>query len=141
MLCALAPGALAGTQLAGLLFFLNPHWPFELVPLLRAMALYATLLAGASAVLLLPFTWSDSSRARRLLPWTLVVVFALAGLMHGVQASHYSYFLPAGINRRLIKAALLLSVAAVLSFYTALVHTLRGRSYGLGSRFGFGLLA
>ena len=141
LLLAVAPGALAGTQLAGLLFFLNPHWPFEAWTLFRAMAFYCSLLGAASAVLLLPFTWVRPHRARRLLPWTLVVVFALSGILHGAHASHFSYYLPAGINRRLIKAALWLSLAAVASFYTALLHSLRRQPYRIRSTAGLLLLS
>ena len=61
--CALAPGFVAGVQLAGLLFFLNPHWPFALMPVLRATALYSVLLAIGSALLVLPFTWGKPDRA------------------------------------------------------------------------------
>ena len=41
LLSGFLPGALAGTQLAGLLFFLNPHLPFEPGPVARAVALYS----------------------------------------------------------------------------------------------------
>ena len=70
--CSLVPGMLAGIQLAGLLFFLNPHWPFEFMPLVRAVTLYAVLLAIGSLLLLLPFTWRQPERARRVLPWAWI---------------------------------------------------------------------
>jgi hypothetical protein len=127
--CALLPGALAGVQLAGLLFFLNPHWPFEAAPVARATAYYSSLLSVTSALVLLPFTWGRPARARRALPWSLFVVFLTAGLVFWVHASAFSFYLPVGINRRLIKAALWLSLAAVATFYTALVHSIRRRPY------------
>ena len=141
VVCSLLPGFLAGIQLAGLLFFLNPHWPFELSALLRTTALYSVLLATGSALLVLPFTWGDPARARRVLPWALCLVFAAAGVVHWVHAARFNFFLPAGINRRLIKAALWLSLAAVITFYTALLHSLQQRPYGRRSKAGFLLLA
>ena len=132
---------LAGIQLAGLLFFLNPHWPFEFMPLVRAVALYSVLLAIGSLLLLLPFTWRQPARARRVLPWALFVVFSAAGACLWVHASRFSLYLPSGINRRLIKAALWLSLAGVIVFYTALLHSMHRRRYGRRSRIGIALLA
>ena len=91
--CALLPGFLAGIQIAGLLFFLNPHWPFEPGPLLRTTALYSLLLAVGSALLLLPFTWQQPERARRVLPWSLCVTFAIAGVIHWVHAARFNFCL------------------------------------------------
>ncbi len=141
VVCSLLPGFLAGIQLAGLLFFLNPHWPFEASALLRTTALYSVLLASGSALLVLPFTWGRPDRARRILPWALFIAFATAGVVHWVHAARFNFFLPAGINRRLIKAALWLSLAAVITFYTALLHSLQQRSYGRRSKAGFVLIA
>src|SRR5215208_1732502 len=100
------PGALAGAQLAGLLFFLNPSLPFSAGPLLRAALAYGVLLGAAG----------------------------LAAALAWTHASHYAYFLPAGINDRLIKTAMWLTLAALLAFYTALLHTLTRRPYGRRSR-------
>ncbi len=47
LLGAFLPGALAGTQVAGLLFFLNPHLPFDSLSILRGVAFYGSLLGGA----------------------------------------------------------------------------------------------
>jgi uncharacterized membrane protein len=127
--CALVPGAVAGVLLAGLLFFLNPHWPFEPRPVASATVVYGSLLAAFAALLVLPFTWAWPPRARRALPWSLFAVFLASGVLFWVHASTFSFYLPAGINRRLIKAALLLSLAAVVTFYTALLHSLRRRRY------------
>src|SRR3954452_13044102 len=71
-----APGALLGTQLAGLIFFLNPGLPFAPGPVLRGIAVYATLLGTASLLLHLPFTWGRPRRARRWLPWALTLALA-----------------------------------------------------------------
>ncbi len=131
---ALVPGVLAGFQVAGLLFFLNPHWRFEAGPLARTMWLYGMILGGAFSLLQLPFTWGKPQRARKLLPWALVVAFLAAGITHWVHASYFALYLPPGINRRLIKAGVWLSLAGLIAFYSALVHTLKERPYSLRSR-------
>lgn len=138
---AVLPGMLAGIQLAGLLFFLNPHLPFAPVPFLRAAVLYSVLLALASVGVHLPFTWRRPQLAWRALPWVLSVVFALAGTVDWIHASFFAYYLPSGINRRLIRAAMWLSLAALIAFYTALVHSVRRSGYGPRSRIGLTLLA
>ncbi len=138
---AFLPGALAGTQIAGLLFFLNPHLPFDFVPVLRGVAFFSLLLGAVSVAALVPLTWASPDRARRLLPWSLTFVLAAAGLGAWIHASHYAFFLPSGINRRLLKAAIWLSLAAVICFYTALIHRVRQRPYGRRTRALFALLA
>ncbi len=140
LLCTL-PGVVGGIQLSGLLLFLNPHLPTELMPWLRASALYALLLGAASALTLMPWVRGRRRRAARVLPWALSAVFAIAAVVDWTQASLLAFYLPPGINRRLIKAAVLLSVAAVIAFYTALLHTLHRRTYGTRSRVGLTLLA
>ena len=100
--CAALPGLLAGTQVAGLLFFLNPHLEFAPGPVLRAMLVYGGLLGFASLLAHLPFTWDQPRRALRVLPWALVLVFTAAGVAHWTHASFFDFYLPAGINRRLI---------------------------------------
>ncbi len=136
----LLPGALAGTQVAGLLFFLNPNLPFDVASLARAVAQYGLLLGVATLLLQLPFTWGRPARARRLLPWTLTAALAFAALLDWTHASRYAYYLPAGINVRLLKAGLWLTLAALICFYTALLHGLQRRPYGARSRWCLGLL-
>jgi hypothetical protein len=137
----LAPGALLGTQIAGLLFFLNPGLPFAPGPVLRGIAVYAALLGGVSLALHLPFTWGRRRRARRWLPWALTLALAAAALLDWTHASRFAYYLPPGINDRLIRTALWLTLGALIAFYTALLHTLHRRRYGWRSRYGFVLLA
>ena len=83
LVAAFLPGALAGTQIAGLLFFLNPHLPFGFVPVLRGVAFFSLLLGAVSVAVLSPMTWANPERARRLLPWSLTFVLAAAGLLEG----------------------------------------------------------
>lgn len=141
----LAPGALLGTHVAGLIFFLNPHLPFTPGPVLRGILVYGGILGLASLTLHLPFTWrsarSPSRRAQRWLPWALTAAFALAAWLYASHASIFAFYLPPGINDRLIRTASWLALAALISFYTALLHTLHRRRYGWRSRYGYVLLA
>lgn len=139
LLAALLPGALAGTQIAGLLFFLNPHLPFDLGTVLRGVLFYGALLSIPTALLLLPFLRRHSVNS--VLPWAIVGVLAAACLIAWVHASYYAFYLPSGINRRLLKAAILLSLAGLVGFYTALLHLLRRRPYGRRSRLLFAILS
>ncbi|HSS49100.1 MAG TPA: alkaline phosphatase family protein [Thermoanaerobaculia bacterium] len=136
-----APGALAGIHLAGLIFFLNPGLPFAAGPVLRGVAIYGTLLGLVSLALHIPFTRHHPRRALRALPWGLTAALSLAALLDWTHASYYAYYLPPGINDRLIKAALWLSLGALIAFYTALLHSLHRRRYGRRSRWGLTLVA
>jgi hypothetical protein len=139
-----APGALLGTHIAGLLFFLNPGLPFTPGPVARAVVVYAGILGTASLALHLPWTLGypleRRRRARRWLPWALTLALAAAAALDGTHASHFAYFLPSGINDRLIRTALWLSLGALIAFYTALLHTLNRRRYGWRSRYGLVLI-
>jgi hypothetical protein len=135
------PGALAGAQIAELLFFLNPALPWRVTPVLRAIVWYAGELGLASLVLHLPLLANGwRHRARRLLPWTLTAVLTGSAILDGTQASYYAYYLPTGINDRLIKTAIWLALGALIAFYTALLHTVDRRRYGWRSRLGLGLV-
>ncbi len=136
-----APGVLAGVHVAGLLFFLNPHLPWRGGVALRAAAEYGLLLGGLTLLLQLPFTWKQPRRARRLLPWAITAALVGAAVLGWAHASYYAYYLPAGINRRLLKVALWLTVAALVCFYTALLHGLARRPYGRRSRWWFVIAA
>ena len=129
----LLPGLLAGVQLAGLLLFLNPDIPFDWFRFFRISAVLGILLAVVSAGFLTPFTWRRVGAAQRVLPWTITAILSSAALIDWLQASFLAFFTPPGINIRLIKAAGLLSVAAVVLFYTALLHSFPARRYGYRS--------
>jgi len=135
------PGLLAGAHLSSLLFFLNPELPFEFLPWLRSTAIYCTCAVLASIVILLPVTFRRGDRAQRLLPWAITVILGVIATIEWLHASRSSYLLPPGINVRLIKAAIWLTLAALIYFYTALLHTLNRRPYGWRSRIGLTLLA
>ena len=72
-----------------------------------------------------------------MLPWGLTVALAVAAVLDWTHASIFTYYLPPGMNVRLLKTAFWLSVAAVIGFYTALLHTVHRRPYGIRSRVGF----
>lgn len=133
-LLPLLPALLAGAHLTGLLFFLNPEQPVSWATLARGTLLYGGLFAPPSVGLHLALARWRHRPVARLLPWTLTAVVAAGGLGDWVHASVYAYYLPPGINVQLIKTALWLSLGAVVLFYTALLHTLHRRRYGLRSR-------
>ena len=128
-------GLLAGIQLAGLLFFLNPDLPFTAVAVLRAVGLFGGLCALFSSLahLSLP-PLRRAAGAGRSFPWALTLVLATAATAEWAHASWLSFYLPPGIDDRLIKAALWLTLLALLTFYTALLHSVQRRTYGPRSR-------
>lgn len=130
LLLNFVPGLLLGIELAALLFFLNPNLPFEPVPALKAAGIYGGLLGLLSAVLLTLIGRRRRVGAFRLFPWALTVILLLGALLYWTHASRFSYFLPQGINVRMLRAAGVLSVLGLISFYTALLHTLHRRPYG-----------
>jgi hypothetical protein len=140
-LLPLAPAGLAATHVAGLLFFLNPELRFAVTPLLRAAGYYALLFAPPSLVLHLALARWRGVAVARIVPWSLTLVAALAALGDGVHASAYSYLLPEPINVQLIKSGLWLALAAIMIFYTALLHALDRRPYGPRSRWFVALVA
>lgn len=137
----LLPGLLAGAHAANQLFFLNPDLPFAPRTLARVGLVYAAIGGLLSLLLLTPVTRGRLDRAKALLPWTITFVLAVIAITDFVFASRYSYYLPPGISRRMIKAALWLTLVSLVFFYTALLHTLHRRPYSPRSRWGLTLLA
>ncbi len=135
------PGALAGTHLAGLIFFLNPGLDFAAVPLARGVLLYGGLGGVVTLLLSLPWLWGRPVRANRWLPWGLTAALTFAAVLDGTHAYLYGYYLPPGINLRLLKAGALLGLAALVAFYTALLHSVAHRRYGPRSRVAYLALA
>ena len=134
------PGALLGLHLALLLFFLNPELPIRGNPPLGLAVFYGTLLGLGGAASLLVLSGGNRRRARRLVPWGFTLSVTLAALLCGSHASKFAFYLPPGINSRLIKAGVLLGAAALILFYTSLLHSFNGRPYGPRSRIGIVLL-
>ncbi|HXT49683.1 MAG TPA: alkaline phosphatase family protein [Thermoanaerobaculia bacterium] len=135
------PGTLAGAHLAGLLFFLNPTLPFRFAPLVRGVLVYAALLGGASLLVHLPWLLRARRAPPRFLPWSLAAVLLAFAVLDAAQASFYAYYLPAGINVRLLKAAAWLALAGLIVLYVAFAHGWTGRRYGRASRWTIAVVA
>jgi hypothetical protein len=134
---AALPGAVFGGHLGFLLLFLNPEVPFGVRRLLAvtiAGALACGLFTGAFGLLFRRRRW------RRLLPWGLTIALALAAVLYSSHASHYAFYLPPRINDQLLRTAAWLTLATLICFYTALLHSLGRRPYGWRSRAAFWLL-
>jgi hypothetical protein len=131
---------LAGAHLAGLLFFLNPELPFRLLPLVRGVLAYGALLGGVSVLAQLRWLVRAPERVPRLLPWALAGVLLGFAVLDGSQASFYAYYLPAGINVRLIKAAAWLALAGVITLYTAIGKGWSRRPYSTPTRAAIAVL-
>jgi hypothetical protein len=140
-LVPLLPALFAGVHLAGLLLFLNPRLPLTVGSLASAGLVYGLLLAPVSLATHLAVARWRRVPPRRLLPWSVTAVALAGALGDWVNASHYSLYLPAGINVQLLKTALWLSAGALLMFYTALLHTSHRRRYGVRSRLFLVLVA
>lgn len=140
LLAAFPPGVLLGIHVAALLYFLNPELTLSPLSAIRAVTLYAAVLGTASIVLILPFTYRHPRRAWRALPWSLTAALTASAYAYWLQASYFSYYLEPGLNLRLIKAAIGLTVFALVGFYTALLHSIHRRPYGIRSRTLFVLL-
>ncbi|MEM9592974.1 MAG: alkaline phosphatase family protein [Acidobacteriota bacterium] len=142
VLACFLPGLLAGTQVAGVLFFLNPHLPFDLITFSRGALFYGSLLGLLSFAVLLPLTRGREDRLRRWLPVFLMVSLVMSAL--GFWANAYTFnlgsFLPPGIIKRLLKAAIWLSLGALICFYTVIWHLFRRRPYGRRGRLVFTLV-
>jgi Type I phosphodiesterase / nucleotide pyrophosphatase len=141
LLLGALPGVVLAAYATGLLFFLNPEIDPHTQAVLRGVALYSFLFGSCSGLVSALLTGRSPARVRALLPWSLSAVLALAAISTWVHASVYSYFLPPGLNVRLIKAAILLSVLALISGFTATLHSLGGRTYGARSRMLLALLS
>lgn len=126
---AFLPGALAGALLAGILFFLNPQLPFDAHHLGRGVFFYGGLLGLASALLLLPAMRANAERLWRAFPPAMTAVLLIAAVGFWVHPYYYGYYLPPGINTRLLKVAISISLAAIVCFYSIIWHQWRRRPY------------
>ncbi len=141
LLLNFAPGLLLGSHFGGLLFFLNPSLSFGPLPFLRGVLLYGGTLGLLTAAVLTPVTRRHDGLARRIAPWTLTAVLAFGATVYWFHASYYSFFVPPGMNARLIKAAAWLTLGGLITFYTALLHSLQDRPYSKRTAIFLGLLA
>lgn len=132
-LAAFLPGALGGALLAGILFFLNPQLPFDTHHLLRGAAFYGLLLGLATTAFLLLLKRGNTERLWRAFPIAITAVLLIAALGFWVHPYYYGYYLPPGINTRLLKVATSISLAAIVCFYSIIWHLWRRRPYRLRS--------
>ena len=128
-LAAFFPGALAGALLAGILFFLNPQLPFDAHHLGRGVLFYGGLVGLAGAAILLPLMRADAERLWRAFPVAMTAALLIAAIGFWVHPYYYGYYLPPGINTRLLKVASAISLAAVVCFYSIIWHQWRRRPY------------
>lgn len=130
------PGFAFGVLFAELLFFLNPHLEFGLAAVATSAAVYGAVAGAGSTLLLAPFylTRRSSRTVLRSIPWTLTGALALTTALGWTHASYFAFYLPSGINDRLIKSSFWLTICSLVVFYTALLHALAGRRYGPRSR-------
>jgi len=141
-LVALLPGLLAGIHFTGLLLFLNPGLQLRGMVLVRGTLLFGTAAGLGFLALLLSVRWFRTRAGRfRSMPWTITFVCTLAAVGAGFNASRFAFYLPSAVNDQLIKAAVWLGLAAILGFYTSLLHSLHRRRYGVRSRSLFVVIA
>lgn len=136
----LLPGALFGVHLALLLLFLNPGVPLRTGLVLSLVTAYGLLMGAAGALAMVLLARGSRRRARRLLPWGLTLAVTLATLLAATHASRFAFYLPPGINSRLVRGAMQVGFAALILFYTSLLHSFNRRPYGIRSRVGLVLL-
>jgi hypothetical protein len=141
MIAAFVPGALVGGHLALLLFFLNPRLDLAAPIVARGVAVLGLASALAVGVPLLLSLRGRRDRLLSVLPWAITIALAMAAASQWSHAALFAYYLPPGINSRLLKAASGVSLIALICFYTALLHSMQRRRYGWRSRGGFALLA
>ena len=128
------PGALTGCHFATLLFFLNPSLDFSVWSAGRTLTVFG-LSFGLATTFILGIVLRHSIRSRgRFLPWLLMVSLLMAATAQWFHASAFSFYLPPGINIRLIKSAVLVSLLGLTTFYIALLHTVSNRPYRWRSR-------
>ena len=135
------PGFLLGSQLACLVFFLNPKLSFGVAAFLRGAFVYGGATGLVTLLILTPFTRKRERRSRRVFPWALALTLAASAGVYWFHASYYSFFVPPGMNARLIKAAGWLTLLALVVFYTALVHTVQARPYSRRTALFLGFVA
>lgn len=115
--------------MAGILFFLNPQLPFDGHHLGRGAFFYGSLLGLLSCALLMLFLRADPARLWRFFPLAMTAVLLVSAIGFWVHPYYYGFYLPPGINTRLLKVATSISLAAIVCFYSIIWHQWRRRPY------------
>lgn len=124
---AILPGALAGAQLALILFFLNPALPFGSGLLGRSLLLFSVLIGLPIGALLWVAGRGKPKRIWRAFPYAITAALALSAVGFWVHGHLYQAFLPPGIVSRLLKAAVAITLATLACFYTIVWNRWRKR--------------
>lgn len=135
------PGVLAGVLIAGLVYYLNTDLPVLPRNVAHADAVFGALLGVVSWVLLAALSRRARGGRMGAVVWATSVVLLLAAITFGAHASRFAYYLPPGINQRLLRSGVVLALAGLGCFYIALTHTVRLRPYGWRARAGAAALA
>lgn len=137
----LVPGTLLGIHFATLLFFLNPGLAFSPATVGSACAAFGILFTVVWVAVQRVWLRGQRRTRREILPWAVTLILFVTATAQWAHASLFAFYLPPGINNRLIKAAVGVSITTLVCFYTALLHTVQRRRYGVRSRMVIGILA
>ena len=96
----------------------------------RGAVFYASILSPLSLGILVLVTHLKRQSMGQWFPVALTVVMVSGALMFWTHAYYFGFYLPPGINKRLLKAAIFLSLSAIIGFYTLLIHRMRRKRYG-----------
>src|SRR5436190_20179459 len=128
------PGVLAGLLTVGLVFFLNTNLPLAATAVLRASLLYGGTLGAVSALALALLVRGRRERAASARVWATCLVLGAGAALYWAHASRFAYYLPTGINQRLLKTGFWLACSGLGCFYIALSHSVGQRPYGRRAR-------
>lgn len=141
LLAAFLPGALGGAQLAAILFYLNPHLPFDFVTLAVGIGYYGGLIGLVGALILAIAARFDGAKLRQWLPSSVTITLLLSALGYWFHPSYLGYYLPPGINSRLLKAAVSISLIVIICFYSILWRGRQRRPFTRRDLLFFSLMA
>jgi hypothetical protein len=126
---------LAGLLTVGLVFFLNTGLELGLGAVIGASLLYGGTLAAASAlVVALLARGRRRERLASIVAWGISAVLCAGAASYWAHASRFAYYLPTGINQRLLKTGFWLACSGLGCFYIALSHSVGQRPYGRRAR-------
>ena len=134
LLAGALPGVLGGLLTVGLVYFLNTNLELELVSVLRASLLYGAALGAVSALMVTLISRGRRERVTSYAVWGVCAVLCGGAALYWAHASRFAYYLPTGINQRLLKTGFWLACSGLGCFYIALSHTVGQRPYGRRGR-------